>query len=139
MRQLGATLAQRWRYPDHHAYTERELRSIADLRGGLPLVTTFKDFVRLPENWRELLTGEVLVLGIRLDILKGRNVWIDTLDSLAKDAAEAIFAVDYRGVSVSQIADVRDCRVHRGGRDRGRLTADIGLRTRFFAGVDRFA
>jgi tetraacyldisaccharide 4'-kinase len=83
---LGATLAQRWRYPDHHVYTEREMRSISDLRGGLPVVTTFKDFVRLPANWRETLTGEVLVLCIRLDILKGRNVWIDTLDSLAKDA-----------------------------------------------------
>ncbi len=86
---LGATLAQRWRYPDHHAYTEREMRSIADLRGGLPVVTTFKDFVRLPASWREVLTGEILVLGIRLEILKGRNVWIDALDALAKDAEGA--------------------------------------------------
>jgi tetraacyldisaccharide 4'-kinase len=86
---LGATPAQRWRYPDHHVYTEREMRSISDLRGGLPVVTTFKDFVRLPASWRELLTGEILVLGIRLDILKGRNVWIDTLDALAKEAEGA--------------------------------------------------
>ena len=34
-----------------------------DLRGALPLVTTYKDFVRLPARWRETLTGEVLVLG----------------------------------------------------------------------------
>jgi len=84
LEQLGASLAQTWRYPDHHAYTEAELRSLEALRGGLPLVTTFKDFVRLPQNWRELLTGEVLVLGIKLEILKGRNQWIDTLDALAK-------------------------------------------------------
>ncbi len=83
---LGATIAQSWRYPDHHVYTERELRSIADLRGGLPLVTTYKDFVRLPERWRETLTGDVLVLGIKLDLLKGRNVWIDTLNELAQRA-----------------------------------------------------
>lgn len=83
---LGATLAQAWRYPDHHAYTEDEVRSLEDLRGGLPLVTTLKDFVRLPTRWRELLSGEVFVLGIKLEILKGRNHWIDTLDALAKSA-----------------------------------------------------
>ena len=80
---LGATIAQSWRYPDHHAYTEAEIRSIAELRGSLPVVTTYKDFIRLPERWRETLTGDVLVLGIKLDLLKGRNVWIDTLSELA--------------------------------------------------------
>ena len=89
LEELGASLAQTWRYPDHHAYTEEELRSIEALRGGLPLVTTFKDFVKLPANWRDLLTGEVLVLGIKLEILKGRNQWIDTLDALAQSAAGA--------------------------------------------------
>ena len=43
-----------------------------------------KDFTRLPADWRELLTGDVWVLGIKLDILKGKNIWIDTLDGLAK-------------------------------------------------------
>ncbi len=86
LEELGATLAQTWRYPDHHAYSERELKSIEDLRGGLPLVTTFKDFVRLPACWRKVLTGEILVLGIKLDILRGREHWIDTLDALAKSA-----------------------------------------------------
>jgi len=85
---LGATIAQSWRYPDHHAYTERELRSIAELRGDLPVATTYKDFVRLPARWRETLTGDVLVLGIKLELLKGRNIWIDTLNSLALKAEE---------------------------------------------------
>jgi tetraacyldisaccharide 4'-kinase len=80
---LGATIAQSWRYPDHHPYTSRELRAIEDLRGDLPLITTHKDFVRLPEDWRERLSGEVLVLGIKLELLKGRNAWIDTLETLA--------------------------------------------------------
>ncbi len=81
---LGARLAQKWRYPDHHAYTARDLKSVQGLRGDLPLVTTLKDFTRLPPDWREQLAGEVWVLGIKLDILKGRNLWIDTLDHLAK-------------------------------------------------------
>jgi tetraacyldisaccharide 4'-kinase len=85
---LGASIAQSWRFPDHHAYTERELRSISDLRGALPVVTTYKDFVRLPERWRETLTGEILVVGIKLDLLKGKNVWIDTLNNLAELSKE---------------------------------------------------
>jgi hypothetical protein len=51
-------------------------------------VTTFKDFVRLPDKWRQILSKEILVLGIKLDIVKGRNIWIDTLDALAKTATE---------------------------------------------------
>lgn len=81
---LGVTIAQRWRYPDHHPYTSRELKSVEDLRGGLPLVTTHKDFVRLPGDWRERLAGEVFVVGIKLELLKGRNAWIDALEHLAK-------------------------------------------------------
>jgi tetraacyldisaccharide 4'-kinase len=84
LEELGATLAQKWRYADHHAYSGRDLDSVESLRGDLPLVTTLKDFTRLPPDWRERLGGEVLVLGIKLDILKGRNAWIDTLDALAK-------------------------------------------------------
>ncbi len=80
---LGIKVAQSWRYPDHHPYSSRELRSIEDLRGGLPLVMTHKDFVRLPEDWRECLAGEVFVLGIKLDLLKGRNAWIDMLEEVA--------------------------------------------------------
>lgn len=80
---LGAKIAQRWRYPDHHPYKIRELRSIEKLRGHKPLVTTFKDFTRLPRGWQEELSGEVFVLAIKLDIMKGRNIWIDTLLSLA--------------------------------------------------------
>jgi len=86
---LGVEVAQRWRYPDHHAFSERELRSAEELRGGLPLVTTLKDFARFPDRWDKILTGETYVLGVKLEILKGRNIWIDTLDRLAKEAEAA--------------------------------------------------
>ena len=79
----GVPIAQRWRYPDHHRYTKRELVSIDRLRAGLPLVTTFKDLVKFPADWRDMLSGEVYALGIRLDIIKGKNIWIDTLVDLA--------------------------------------------------------
>ena len=82
--ELGARVAQRWRFPDHHPYTTRDLRNVEKLRGELPLVTTHKDFVRLPADWRERLAGEVYVLGIKLELLKGRNTWTDALDALVK-------------------------------------------------------
>jgi tetraacyldisaccharide 4'-kinase len=80
---MGAEIAQKWRYPDHHPYTPAEIRSAEKLRHGLPIVTTFKDFTRFPKDWRHLIGDDVYVLGIKLEILKGRNVWIDTLLKLA--------------------------------------------------------
>ena len=79
----GVLLSQRWRYPDHHRYTKKEIASVAHLVSDLPLVTTFKDLVRFPTDWRDLLPGEVYALGIKLDIVKGKNIWIDTLIELA--------------------------------------------------------
>ena len=85
---LGATLAQRWRYPDHHPYTLAEIRAVDRLRRGLPVLTTFKDFTRLPEGWRDALSGEVLCLGIKIEILDGRGAWIEALSRLAPAAPE---------------------------------------------------
>lgn len=75
LHRLGAKVAQEWRFPDHHPYTLDELRSIARTREGRPVVTTFKDFPRLPIGWQTMLTGEVLALGIRLEITRGRQLW----------------------------------------------------------------
>ncbi|MFH1724165.1 MAG: tetraacyldisaccharide 4'-kinase [Elusimicrobiota bacterium] len=79
LRRIGSRLIQTWRYPDHHPYTLDELRSIESLRRGLPVLTTFKDFPRLPPGWQEILRGEVLALGIRMEITKGRPLWEEAL------------------------------------------------------------
>jgi tetraacyldisaccharide 4'-kinase len=71
----GGHLTQRWRFPDHHPYTLEDLRSIEHVRHGVPLITTFKDMPRLPQNWHEILSGEVLALGVRMEITKGRAAW----------------------------------------------------------------
>lgn len=79
---LGLELKQKWRFPDHHYYTEENLRTFEDTRNGLPLITTFKDFVKFPDNWRDILTREVYVLSVRLKILGGekeKNLFTDTL------------------------------------------------------------
>ena len=63
--QAGAVLAGQRGFPDHHRYTEaqlRRLRRAADAAGA-ELVTTPKDAVRLSPKWRE----QVLVAGVTLD------------------------------------------------------------------------
>lgn len=75
----GARLVQRWRYPDHHPFTLDELRTIEAVRGGAPVVTTFKDLPRLPRGWQEILAGEVLALAVRLEITKGKELWEEAL------------------------------------------------------------
>ncbi len=51
---LGAELAARLNFPDHHRYTEADARRLLRLATGLDarLVTTAKDFVKLPEALR---------------------------------------------------------------------------------------
>lgn len=82
----GAEISQRWRYPDHYPYSMKDLQSIDRVAGALPIVTTFKDFTRLPEGWEQKVKGELLVLSIKLDMTKGRNVWIDTLLKLVGES-----------------------------------------------------
>ncbi len=66
---LGAVLAARVPFPDHHRYTGRDARRLIQLAGGLGarLVTTSKDFVKLPEALR----ASTAVVTVRL-------LWEDT-------------------------------------------------------------
>jgi len=54
----GCALADFWPFPDHHAYAEADLRRLADRAGqfGAGLVTTEKDWARLPAAWRPRIT-----------------------------------------------------------------------------------
>lgn len=79
---LGVELQQKWRFEDHHYYTEEDLQTFEDTRQGRPIITTFKDFVKLPDNWREILKKDVYVLSVNLQILGGEaelNKFTDTL------------------------------------------------------------
>lgn len=79
---LGLTLKQKWRFPDHQHYTEEILRTFEDTRAGLPLITTFKDFVKFPDNWREILTKDVYVLSVNLKIRGGEKEFDTFTDTL---------------------------------------------------------
>lgn len=75
LREVGIELAQAWRYPDHHAFTLDELRSVENVRGEMPIVTTLKDAPRLPHGWQALWKGPVYALGIKMEITKGQKTW----------------------------------------------------------------
>jgi len=51
----GCELSDFWPFPDHHAYDEATLRRLADRarQFGAGLVTTEKDWARLPVAWRD--------------------------------------------------------------------------------------
>lgn len=82
LRKLGLELKQTWRFPDHQHYTEEHLHSFAQSRGDLPLITTFKDFVKFPDNWRDILTDRVYVLSINLKIRGGETEFNKFTDAL---------------------------------------------------------
>jgi tetraacyldisaccharide 4'-kinase len=48
----GARVAAQHAFPDHYAYAERDLARLAAEARGARLVTTEKDWVRLPPTWR---------------------------------------------------------------------------------------
>ncbi len=76
---LDIRLRQIWRYPDHHYFTMEELRSIETVRGGYPLITTFKDFPRFPKGWRDVLTGKVYALSVRLRLIEDEDILMKVL------------------------------------------------------------
>lgn len=65
---LKAELVHIWRYPDHHQFTDEELAALEATRGGLPVVTTYKDFARFPMDWARTLPG-VFILSVKIDFL----------------------------------------------------------------------
>ncbi len=62
VRGLGASIAAAIPFPDHHAYGEADLRRLAGLEPHGLLVTTAKDFVKLPPRLQTL----VAVVQVRL-------------------------------------------------------------------------
>ncbi|MFA5111336.1 MAG: tetraacyldisaccharide 4'-kinase [Desulfobaccales bacterium] len=69
LRDLGADLKGFQAFPDHHAYSRRDLQALADAARSLgagALITTGKDWARLGERWDEDLLLWVLEVEARL-------------------------------------------------------------------------
>lgn len=68
LKNLGLNLKQTWRYSDHKKYTLDDIKNMAALRGDLPLITTFKDYVKLPAGWQEYISDNFYMLEIEMSL-----------------------------------------------------------------------
>jgi tetraacyldisaccharide 4'-kinase len=86
---LGSDIVGYKEFGDHHWYTIAELEAIgrkADEAGARYLVTTDKDYVRLPKDWR--FGQDLVVLGVDIDFGGDRDRWrqflLNQLDTHSK-------------------------------------------------------
>lgn len=68
LKNLGLNLKQTWRYSDHKNYTLDDVKNLASLRGDFPLITTFKDYVKLPLGWQEYIKSNFYMLEIEMSL-----------------------------------------------------------------------
>lgn len=69
---LGATIATTYDFPDHHPFTEAELAEIIPIG---TLVTTEKDWVRLPETWRSKI--RYVPVALQFEDAEGLTQWLE--------------------------------------------------------------
>ena len=79
LRNAGANLVHQLAFADHHPYSEADLTRLQEdaTRLGANLMTTKKDWVRLPSEWRE----RVSFLPVTLD-LDYEDELLDTIVSI---------------------------------------------------------
>ncbi|PIS46932.1 MAG: tetraacyldisaccharide 4'-kinase [Elusimicrobia bacterium CG08_land_8_20_14_0_20_51_18] len=82
---LGVKLKKAWRFADHHEFTLEDLKAVEDLREGLPLITTYKDFVRFPRNWEKVISSKLYIFSIKVSFLSnGYKIFLKKLMETAK-------------------------------------------------------
>jgi tetraacyldisaccharide 4'-kinase len=87
LRRWGFTPASEEVFPDHHLYTETELRRLsqkARKAGALALVTTEKDVLNFPSQWKADLP--VLVCTIQAEVVEARDFEATLVDRLKSEA-----------------------------------------------------
>ena len=68
LKNLGLDIKKSLRFADHKNYTISDIKKIADMRGNLPLITTFKDYVKLPSGWQEYIKDNFYMLEIEMSL-----------------------------------------------------------------------
>ncbi len=63
---LGWNVREHKVFPDHHCFSDRELRAVLDHSGGFPVIFTEKDWVKLPEWIKD--TGRAGALKIAVSV-----------------------------------------------------------------------
>ncbi len=68
LKNLGLNIKKNWRFADHKEYKISDIKKIADMRGNLPLITTFKDYVKLPAGWQDYIKDNFYMLEIEMSL-----------------------------------------------------------------------
>lgn len=82
---FGWIVVAHYSFPDHHRFTDKELRSILDRAAGLPVVVTEKDWVKVPAWFKEL--DQVAALRIEM-VLDDEEAFWTALKSLVPALAQ---------------------------------------------------
>lgn len=86
---LGAGLQGTLSFDDHHAFTDGDLRRVvmaAERSGATCLMTTDKDYVRIPPGIR--LPLELIVMGVRMDFGEQRMAWQGYIERVVRELTE---------------------------------------------------
>lgn len=84
---LGWLVRRHLIFRDHHVFTARELREIAGVAESVPVICTEKDWVKLPESFRQATS--VAALRIRATVLEEDAFWSRLLGLVPGFAAVA--------------------------------------------------
>jgi tetraacyldisaccharide 4'-kinase len=82
---LAWIVVDHYSFPDHHRFTDKELRSILDRAAGLAVVVTEKDWVKLPAWFKEM--DQVAALRIKM-VLDDEEAFWTALASLVPALAQ---------------------------------------------------
>jgi tetraacyldisaccharide 4'-kinase len=86
---LGAGLQGTLSFDDHHVFTDGDLHRVvkaAERSGATCLMTTDKDYVRLPPGIR--LPLELIVMGVRMNFGEQRMAWQEFIERVVRELTE---------------------------------------------------
>ncbi len=69
--ELGWRVLRHTIYPDHHVFSDHELREVVEQFSDVPIIVTEKDWVKLPEWFRNLDQVSALRIGTVMDEIEG--------------------------------------------------------------------
>jgi tetraacyldisaccharide 4'-kinase len=85
VKKLGADIAMRLDYADHHDYSQRDIDKIHSAVNGRnieKIVTTKKDYVKMRRLDLSRIEEKLFILDIEMDIVEGKEALVDRLNSV---------------------------------------------------------
>jgi tetraacyldisaccharide 4'-kinase len=75
---IGGQIAKKLSFADHHPYSQQDLARIQEdaQRHGAEMITTQKDWMRLPADWR----GRITMLPVSVD-MRDEAAFLDAIES----------------------------------------------------------